>query len=555
MENIMKTKLLSLLVTFFLICSLLAGCASKEEPDDIIVLFTNDVHCGVDDAIGYAGLAAYKEYCESLTPYTTLVDCGDAIQGGLIGTVSEGEYIVDIMNYLEYDLAILGNHEFDFGMDRLTYLLDKADAKYLGCNITYNGSGDNAVESLVPYEIIEYGDTSVAYVGVSTPHTLTSSTPTYFMEDGEFVYSFHQGGAEQFYDSVQGYIDECLEKGADYVVLLTHLGDTEDMAPYSSIDLIENTVGVDAVLDGHAHSEISCRPVKNEEGNTVVLSSTGTKLDNIGQLIISASGTVTTGLISELDWKDGATDSFIKDIRSEYEQQMNTVVGESKVDLSISNAEGVRMVRTRETAIGNLCADAYRAVSGADIGLVNGGGVRADIIKGNITYADIIAVHPFGNTLCMIEATGQEIVDALEVSYSMVQAEYAADGKPIGENGEFLHISGMKLTVDTSIVSTVTYDENGMLASLGENRRVKDVMVMDENGVYQPIDLNKTYTVASHNYLLKDSGGNHDIFTDNVFLIDGGISDYEMLITYITDHLDGVIGEQYSSTEGRITVA
>ena len=576
----MKRNLLSVFLCVALLVCLLAGCteapvgggtSTPQTPlspgsgtpgsgqltftqKDIIVLFTNDVHCGVADNIGYAGLAAYKEYCESITSHVSLVDCGDAVQGDLIGAVSDGEYIVDIMNELDYELAILGNHEFDYGMEQLTALMEKSEATYLGCNITYTGSGTNAVSTLKPYKIVEYGSTSVAYIGVTTPQTLTTSTPAHFMENGEFVYQFNCGGAEAFYDCVQGYVDECEKEGADHIVLLTHLGDTENMAPYSSVDLIQNTTGVDAVLDGHSHSVIPCRPVKDEAGDTVLLSSAGTGLDNIGQLTISANGTLTVGLISELDWVDAETDTFIKNIQAQYEEQMGTVIGSCQNTLSCYTSDGIRLVRAREVAVGNLCADAYRAVAGADIGLINGGGVRADLKAGNITYADIISLNPFGNSICMVEATGQEILDALEVAYCNVQADYQKDGKEWGENGGFLHVSGLKLTVDTTVESPVVFDDVGMVASIGDTRRVKDVTVQTNTGEYLPLDPEATYTVASHNYLIKEQGGNHDIFTDNVFLIDEGATDYEVLISYITDHLSGIVGDTYGQPEGRITV-
>ena len=100
-----------------------------------MILYTNDVHCAVDAEIGYAGLAAYKDWIEEKTRYTALVDLGDALQGDAIGTVSQGEYLVDIMNQAGYDFAVLGNHEFDYGMEQLSALLKKSKAQYLGCNI------------------------------------------------------------------------------------------------------------------------------------------------------------------------------------------------------------------------------------------------------------------------------------------------------------------------------------------------------------------------------------------------------------------------------------
>lgn len=204
----------------------------KDVSDDIVILYTNDVHCGIEENMGYAGLAAYKKTVEEKTPYVTLVDCGDAVQGDFIGMTSEGEYIVEIMNEVGYDYAILGNHEFDYGMEQVDTLIDKAEAKYLGCNLSYEGKQESAVSAVKPYDIVEYGKVSVAFIGASTPECISSSSPTYFMEDGEYVYDFANGkDGKNLYDCVQGYVDECKAAGADYVVLLAHLGDVEEHSP------------------------------------------------------------------------------------------------------------------------------------------------------------------------------------------------------------------------------------------------------------------------------------------------------------------------------------
>lgn len=296
-----------------MVLSLLCGCGAaaaapaEDTAEDIILLFTNDVHCGIETDIGYAGLAAYKAACLEKTPYVTLIDCGDAIQGEVIGTVSQGEYIVDIMNEMDYDYAILGNHEFDYGMEQLGALMEKAEAQYLGANIKYTGDGESALQALTPYALETYGDTTVAFIGVTTPWSTTSSSPTNFMdEDGEFVYDFGSGNdGEELYALIQSYADECRAQGADYVILLAHLGDTEDVSPYTSVEVIENTTGIDAVLDGHSHSVIPTRVVTDEAGEEVILVSTGTKLANIGQLVITSAGGVYGGLVSQYDEKDG----------------------------------------------------------------------------------------------------------------------------------------------------------------------------------------------------------------------------------------------------------
>ncbi|MBQ3069235.1 MAG: bifunctional metallophosphatase/5'-nucleotidase [Clostridia bacterium] len=554
----MRQRLVSLLAVAVLLLSLVTGCApspAETAAEDIVVLFTNDVHCGIEDDIGYAGLLSYKAYVQEQTPYVTLVDCGDAIQGEFIGTVSEGAHLIDIMNRVGYDAAILGNHEFDYGMEQLKSLIGKASYPYLSCNIEYTGSGENALSEVDPYILFDYGETTVAFIGVATPESLTKSTPTYFMENGEYVYSFLGGDdGTKMFTRVQGYVDECREKGADYVVVLSHLGDMEESAPFTSVDLIRNTVGVDAVLDGHAHNVIPCRIEKNKSGEEVLLSSTGTKLDTIGQLVISPSGNVTVGLISDYADKDADFERYYATIRASYESEMNAVVATSDIALTGYSESGARMVRNRETTIGNLCADAYRAVTGADIAVVNGGGVRADLPAGDITYADILEIHPFGNNMCMVHATGQEILDSLEVAYREVQAVAEENGVAVGEEGSFQHISGMKCTIDTSIPHSVTFDENGMLVSIGDTRRVKDAYVLDANGVYVPLDPAATYKFASHNYLIRESGGGINVFADNELLIAEGISDYQALTVYITEHLGGKLSEKYADVEGRITV-
>lgn len=523
--------------------------------DDIVVLFTNDVHCGIEENIGYAGLAAYKKEMEEQFDYVTLVDCGDAVQGDFIGTVSKGAYIVDFMNQLGYRFAVPGNHEFDYGIPQLSALIEKADAQYLGCNITYSGSGKNALGQIEPYEIVKYGRTKVAFIGVATPESHTKSTPTYFMENGEYVYNFAQGKEGQIlYNCVQQYVDECEKKGADYIVVLCHLGDAEASAPYTSLELIQETEGIDVVLDGHAHSVIEGRVVENRSGEEVLLASTGTKLSNIGKLVIEEDGDLTSELISEYGEKDAEIVAYIESIKAQYEEEMNTTIATSDIALSCSNEEGIRLVRNRETAIGNLCADAYRVIGKAQIGLINGGGVRADIPQGNITYADMLAVQPFGNTLCVVEATGQEIMDLLETACMYTEGEVSADGNALGENGSFMQVSGLKFIIDTAIPSSVVLDEMENFVSAEGARRVKDLCVLNDNGEYVPIDPEGIYTVASHNYLLKEGGSSYTGFTDNKFLISEGISDYQMLTQYITEVLDGELGKKYSEPEGRIVV-
>ena len=405
-----------------------------------------------------------------------------------------------------------------------------------------------------PCQIVSYGDTDVAFIGVCTPENITSSTPAFFSdESGAFVYDFYgQGDGEAFYKQIQATVDECRNKGADYVVALAHLGTDESSAPFRSTDLIARTEGVDVVLDGHSHSVIPCQIMENKKGEEVLLSSTGTGLNHIGQLVITPDGMMTTGLLTYAK-EDADMAAYVKEIKDLFAADMQKVVGRSEVPLSISSEKGIRMVRNRETAIGDFCADAFRAVSGADVAIVNGGGIRGDLPAGEITYEDVLAVHPYGNTLCVVEASGQDILDVLEMANRTVMSETDDGENPVGENGGFLQVSGLRFVVDTSVASTVVVDDNDMFVSCGENRRVKEVEILQEDGSYAPLDPKGMYTLASQNYLLKNGGDGLNLFTEHVFLSDEGVADYQVLIDYI-DSLGGVIGKEYGSPQGRIAI-
>ena len=549
--NRIKRIALVMVIAFVGLTMVFAQGAAEalEAQKDIVVLYTNDVHCAIDNNIGYAGLATYKAEMEK-DNFVVLVDAGDAIQGDTIGTVSKGEYLVDIMNEVGYDFCVLGNHEFDYGTDVLSSLLEKAEAQYLNATITYTGNGKNLLAKTVPYAIERYGFLDVAFIGVSTPESITKSTPRYFMEGDEFVYDFAAG--EDLYKTVQSVVDEVREKGADFVVVISHLGVEEGSEPNRATDLIANTTGIDALIDGHSHTTAPFELIADKSGKKVVYTQTGTKLNAIGKLTITKDGSIKAELVSEAE-KDPEVTAFIDNLKSEYESLVNTVVAHTAVELSITDENGVRAVRNRETAIGDLCADAYRAVADTDIAFVNGGGIRATIKKGDITTANMISVHPYGNYLCSCYATGAEILDALEHSVANTQAVAAQDGKAVGESGGFLQVSGLKFTIDTSIPSSVKKDDKGLFVDVEGERKVKDVYV-EKDGEWVPLDPEATYTVACHNYMLQDMGDGYTMFADNQYILDNVMLDNQVIITYICDFLGGNVGEEYSAPQGRITI-
>lgn len=543
----MKKQLILMLAAGMIWVNVMPVWAEADiEVKDIAVIYTNDVHCAVEpdeenSRLGYAAVAGFKDELTEAGYDVILVDAGDAIQGEAIGTLSDGAYPVDIMGKVGYDVAIPGNHEFDYGMEQFLSLTEIAEYEYVSCNFINLATDETVLPS---YTILEVGGKKIAFVGICTPETITSSTPTYFQnENGEFIYAFGQDETgEKLYTSVQKAVDEARAEGVDYVIAISHLGIEAASGPWTSTAVIENTTGIDAVLDGHSHSVIHEEKVSNKNGEKVLLSSTGTKLNAIGQLTITGEGELSTQLISDITQTNSEVEAYIEEVTAEFSEILNEVVATAEVDLvvyepsTLGQEEPVRLVRNAETNLGDLCADAYRYVTGADIAMVNGGGVRDNILAGDVTYHDIINVNPFGNEICMVEATGQDILDALEMG-----ARYVPE-----EDGSFQHVSGITYEIHTDIENSVKTDENDMFVEVSGEYRVQNVMVAGE-----ALDLEKTYTVASHNYLLKDAGGGLNMFTDCPLILEDIMLDNQALITYIVEGLGGVIGEEYSDPYGQ----
>ena len=532
-------------LALILAAMLLLGCAAMAEEaapaltKDVVVLFTSDVHCGIDQGWGYVGLAALRDALVAQGNHVVLADNGDAIQGEPVGTMTKGEALIDLMNTVGYDVAIPGNHEFDYGMDRFLELTGKASFPYISAN--FNKEGELVFK---PYIIKEFDGVKIAFVGITTPKTLTSSTPAYFMDDaGNFIYGFFQDeSGEKLYNAVQTAVDAAIAEGADYVVAMGHLGNEAECAPWTYADVIANTTGIDALLDGHSHDKDQVT-MKNKAGEDVLRSGCGTKLEGIGYLRIAKDGTMENGLYEwTIDF--AASELFKNDVSIAVEnataalnEKLGEVVASTQVDLVIKDpATGVRIVRTAETNLGDLCADAYRDQSGADVAIVNGGGVR-DIIKaGEITLNDILKVHPFGNAMCVIEVTGQQIQDALEFGAKDVPSEF----------GGFLQVSGMTYDIHTYIPSSVKMDEAKMFVGVEGEYRVKNILVGGE-----PLDVTKTYTLASHNYKLKGNGDGYTMFDGCKILQDEVKLDNQVLMDYITGTLGGVVGEEYADPYGQ----
>ena len=503
----------------------------------IVILYDNDVHCAVD---GYPFLVSMRKEYQTTTNYVSTVSCGDFASGGLVGAVSKGEQIVRIMNHVGYDAVVLGNHELDYGIAQMFSITDSLNAPVLCANLK------NVQTEEFPYpayHIVRYGDVDVAYIGFTTT---TSGTVTSLSDaQGNVLYSFMR---EEFYINAQHFIDEARSKGADYVIALSHLGDSQSdgMHP-ASTSLIANTTGLDAVIDGHDHHIIEEMFINDKEGNPVLLTSSGTNFQYIGKLTIDTNGEVRSALVSTSDSgivPDSQTEQFVKDVEEEVKSQGNFAIGNSDVDLTIYDENGKRIVRKQETNIGDFCADAFRTFTGADIALVNGGGIRKDIKKGEIVFNDLYNVMPFGDMIATGSLTGQQLTDALEYAVS-----YLPD-----EAGVFMQVSGLRFKINPNVPSPAVMDSVTQMFSHVENgeRRVSDVEILDkETGEYKDVDKSHIYTMATLDYLILELGGS-GIFKDVKPNPTYWGADIEILRSYLENNLGGTIDAEYSEPQGRI---
>ncbi len=540
-------KFISILIVAVMLLSV-ANITVFAQAGETVILYTNDVHCAIDD---YPVLAAYRAELLAQGKNVVTVDAGDAIQGEVIGALTNGEAVVDIMNAVGYDYAVPGNHEFDYGMDTFLDLAqNKADYDYISSNFHYLPSVDPV---FAPYEIEDFGDYQVAFVGISTPETITKSTPEYFKdENNNYIYGFpmYPGGMtdEALYENVQESIDEAIDDGADIVVAVGHTGILETADGWKSTDIIANTSGIDYYIDAHSHETTKSDVYKNENNEDVILTSTGTKFANFGVLTISGNNADFELInpddvdVEKMSAQAKSAYNTVKDKVDCYNDEIAYLydeIGTSEAHLVAYDSDGTWAVRKRETNTGDFVADAYRAVTGADVAIANGGGIRAEINVGGVSRKNLMDVNAFNNDMCVVEVTGQQLVDVLE---------HGARECP-GSLGGFFQVSGVTFEIHTYRETPVITDMLGNFIEVDETmeRRVQNVYVGDE-----PIDLKKTYTLAGSAYVLTKGGDGLTMLDDaRVVQYEGLPCDSEMLIEYFTEILDGrITAEQYGNPDG-----
>jgi len=509
--------------------ALMAGAAQADYA--LTILHTNDFHarfepisafasaCSAEDATegkcfgGIARLVTAIAEARARSENPLLVDAGDQFQGTLFYTQYLGAASAEFMNALGYEAMAVGNHEFDNGPEALRDFAEAVNFPLLMANADVS-TEPLLAERIVKSVILEKNGEQLGLIGLTPQNNAELASP------GPRVNFTDPAGA------VQQEVDSLTGSGVDKIILLSHSGYDIDLL------LAEQVTGVDVIVGGHSHTLLSntdenaVGPYPTMVGSTAIvqayaygkfLGELNVVFNDAGE-VVSATG---EPLILDAAVKeDAATLARVAEMAVPLEEIRQRVVAEA-----VSEIDGSReSCRARECAMGNLIAEAMLARvadQGVTIALQNGGGVRASIDAGPVTMGEVLTVLPFQNTLSTFEATGAQIVAALENGVSQIE-----EGA-----GRFPQVAGLKFTFD---------------AAAAAGARVSDVMVA-EGGAYVPIDPAKTYLMASNNFI-RNGGDGYKMFVDAANAYDFGPDVADMVAEYLA------AGGPYTpSTDERIT--
>ena len=545
-------KLLSLLLVLCLILSLSCTAFAADEAKPLtgktVILHSNDVHGAIDL---YAAMASLKADYEAQGAEVILADAGDYSQGTVYVSVHKGADAVTMMNATGYDVATIGNHEFDYGYAQLAENMKAAKFKVL-CADVLDADGKTIFDANT---IIEKGGVKIGFFGLETPEAQTKANPK-LIEGLKFLAG---KDGKELYACADAQVKALKEQGADLVVCLSHLGIDGSSEPYTSYDLAANVEGIDFIIDGHSHSVITAGP------NGEAIQSTGTAFANIGVITIDNAtkkivGNELKGIwhkekvegkdVTVVDYKtrDEKVAAAAKAIIDPIDKAYGEKFAVSKVTLNGAKAPDGN--RDSETNLGDLITDAmlWKVLADAEItvpeenvvAITNGGGIRASIGVGDVTKKDINTVLPFGNTLAVVYVKGSELLEALEASTYCTPESI----------GGFPQVAGMQFTVATY----ETYDKNDESypnSTYYGPKTINRVTIGSING--KDFDPEATYAVITNNFVA-GGGDTYYAFAAATNQFDTGLPLDEVVMEYITKELKGVIGETYAEPAGRIVV-
>ncbi len=451
--------------------------SGQEKPDctvRITLLQVNDVYqfAPVDQGKrgGLGRLLTLREQIKKESPHTLFLLAGDTISPSVESITYKGSQMIDAWNVAGLDYATFGNHEFDFGPDVLRERMKESRFKWIAANVIDKKTGKPFGDA-APYVIREFEGVKVGIFGLVLPETRTTSRPG---PDVDFLDPC---------DTARKIVKELRDHGVKTIVALTHLSMTEDKQ-------VARCADVDVVIGGHEHSLL-----ESSSGGAPIFKMTADarEMAQVDLNVLKDEGTV-----ESIDWRVIPVTSEIKEdarfapVMLKYGtllKELAQVVGRTTVELDARSAIG----RRQETNVGNFIADAFRIATRADVGLMNGGSIRADeIIKpGPITKRDVLSILPFKNKVVKLELTGSLLRQALEHGV----ARSAEDAEP----GRFPQVSGVTFTFD---------------ARRPPGSRIVDLKV---NG--KPLNEQGKYTLATSDYVALDGGDGYEMLKQGRVLI------------------------------------
>ena len=494
-----------------LVAPLSGGAANAR----VVVLHTNDTHTHIDDGrVAFSEIAAEKARLEAAGENVILVDAGDYVQGTALGGFDSGRSAIDIMNAAGYQVATLGNHEFDYGIATMFANAARATFRTVSCNFLKRESAADPGRRVFPaYTVVTSGAVRVAFVGVTTPSTLVSAKPSTFLDP-------------------TGTVNEAARM-ADYTIVLGHLGISPDCIGYRSTDVIAHTTNFVALIDGHSHSEYTGSRVRNAAGEEVILTQSGSYLGLLGCLTFEDGRCVSAGTIYTRGEKDAKVARLEQDLADAVERQLGVKIAYAPVALcSYRPGSNERLARKEGCSAGDFSADAVlwyaneRAGLACDFAMMNGGNVRADVPQGDVTLKALRTIQPFGGAIGVVEANGRQILDSLE---------FGAQAVGQGEFGGFVQVAGLSYAVDVAVKSSLRVDATGSWIAGPSNGlyRVKDVKVYNrKTGAFVPLDANATYRVAGNAFTLVEGGDGFAMFRSAKKIENGLATDYLVLAEY-----------------------
>ena len=542
--NISKKILRNIVLSVML--PLAAGPLNVEAKDfsKLVILHTNDTH-GFDffedrkDGTGFLGIGAIaglKKDLETKGYEVLLLDAGDCSQDNMLVNFSEGLFAFKLYNMAKYDAICLGNHEFDYGQDILLRNMKEAAFPVLSSNIIVTATG---LPFTITSAIIKKGENTIGIVGFTTPNTI-NSTAKGNVEGLEFFKE------EKLYECARTEIQKLKDNGCDLIIGLGHMGSEEANIGFRSDDILLNTDGFDIFIDGHDHV------VKNRRVNGTLLVEAGSYTMNAG-FIEYKDGTFVENMktFDEIKGKYGSKeiDKAITAELQAIEKYYGKIIGKSDVLLDASREPGLR---TREMALGDLTADAmlWQAnealkLSGKKVHLaiINGGGIRHNIEKGDIKISTIMDVLPYPNQLNVITLKGEKILELLECATQLTPKAM----------GGFPQVSGVRFKIDTSVpyLKGDKYAESEYYAPLKPGSRVS---IEEIDG--KPFEKNKMYNLVVTDFQLKGGDTYSALYEKSILQsrVVIGYTIFDALLNYIQTELNGNVNAEYQAPDGRIDI-